>query len=301
MIDEQMNRSYLKNIFFPKTKTLSVFVIIAILCAVDIFAAKKIFARCKRKIFCTMPALLMLTSALISTAAAKEEIIVSAAASLTQAMQAVGKVYEADQKQDVVTFNFAASGALLQQLAHGAPVDVFLSANQAFMDQAAAKGLIREPSRRDFVRNNLVLGVAGHAVANVRRLNDLTLPNVQRIAIGHPDTVPAGRYARQALTAEAIWKVINTKLIICNSVRQVLDYIRRGEVDAGLVYATDARMAGDSVFVATAVSTQDPIVYCLAITTDCRRERAARHFVEFILSSKGQNVLAKFGFQKIEF
>jgi molybdate transport system substrate-binding protein len=245
--------------------------------------------------------LLLLTPALAETVAAKEEIIVSAAASLTQAMQAVGKAYNAEYNQVDVIFNFGASGSLLQQLAHGAPVDLFLSANQAFMDQAAANNLIRKPSRRDFARNILVLAVAGHVVAKVHRLSDLTQPAVERVAVGHPDTVPAGRYARQALTAAGIWTAIEAKLIFCNSVRQVLDYIRRGEVDAGLVYGSDVRMAKSNVFMAAVVPTRDAIVYCLAITGACGREKAAQHFLDFILGSKGQNVLSEFGFQKIGF
>ena len=145
-----------------------------------------------------------------------------------------------------------------------------------------------------------MLAAAGHAAANIHSVSDLTLPVVQRIAIGNPDTVPAGRYARQALTMAGIWEMIEDKLIFGNSVRQVLDYIRRGEVDAGFVYSTDARMVvGSGVVAAAVVPTQNPIVYCLAMTTDSSRKYAAQDFVEFILSPKGQQVLVEFGFQKI--
>jgi len=231
--------------------------------------------------------------------AAKETIIVSAAASLTQAMQAVGKSYGAFQDQTTVAFNFAASGALLQQLAHGAPVDLYISANQAFMDQAEAKGLIIKASRCNFIRNSLVLAAAKHAAGTVKCLNDLTSPAIERIAMGHPNTVPAGRYAREALMGAFLWDAVQPKLVFGNSVRQVLDYLRRGEVDAGLIYATDAHSAGNRIGPAKEVVTQTPVVYCLAITVSSSRKNAAREFVDYILRPEGQKVLAGFGFQKI--
>jgi molybdate transport system substrate-binding protein len=228
-----------------------------------------------------------------------ETIIVSAAASLTQAMQAVGKSYEASQIQVTVTFNFAASGALLQQLSHGAPVDLFISANQAFMDQAEAKELIENSSRCNFIRNSLVLAASLHAVDTVHDLSDLASPAVERIAMGHPDTVPAGRYAREAFMAALLWDAVQPKLVFGNSVRQVLDYLRRGEVDAGLIYATDAYSAGNSIGPTKEVATQTPVVYCLAVIADSSRKKAALQFVDYILGPEGQNVLAGFGFQKI--
>ena len=232
-------------------------------------------------------------------AAAADDIIVSAAASLTQALTAVTKAFEAEQDSVKVTLNFAASGALLQQMESGAPVDVFLSANQSFMNKAAEKNLIRVATRKDFVKNNLVLAVPNEAAGKITTLADVTKKEIERVSIGHPDSVPAGRYAKQALIAANIWDAIQEKLIYGNSVRQVLDYLMRGEVDAGLVYSTDAKLAEEKVTVVEKVATSDPIVYCLAVTASTAKEKTAQSFVDFVLSSKGQDVLAGFGFQKI--
>jgi len=227
-----------------------------------------------------------------------EEIIVSAAASLTNAMEAVGRKFQQLHPDVQVVFNFAASGALLQQMVYGAPVDIFASANQSFMDRAQDQLLIRPATRRDFVRNTLVLAVPAQSKTMIKSLADLADGSTLRIAIGNPDTVPAGRYARQALQRNGLWEALHQRLILATSVRQVLDYLRRGEIDAGLVYRTDVFSAGGDVRSLTAVEKTDPIVYCVAITAMCRHNTAAESFITFLLSDQGQAVLSTFGFER---
>lgn len=227
---------------------------------------------------------------------ADTEIIVSAAASLTNAMTEVGKVFEQEYPDVNIVFNFASSGSLLQQMAHGAPVDVFASANQKFMDDAADKGLILAETRRDFVRNTLVLAVPMDSAKVINGMADLRSDQILWIAIGNPQSVPAGRYAREALQRYHLWKILTDKFVYANSVRQVLDYLRRGEVDAGLLYATDAMIGGKAVKVVAKVEKHQAIIYPIAVAQSTRNFKAATRFVEFVVSVRGQGILSGFGF-----
>jgi len=240
----------------------------------------------------------MLVLLLWCSGAHAEEIIVSAAASLGNAMQAVGDQFQTDHSDTRVIFNFASSGALLQQIAHGAPVDVFASANQAFMDRAAKQKLIRARTRCNFARNTLVLAVPAGSAIGIQDLGDLVSAPQLRISIGDPATVPAGRYARQALQRIDLWGKLRDRLILATSVRQVLDYLRRDEIDAGLVYNTDVRIAGEAVRSIKIVATDDPIVYCIAVTAVSSRPAGGQQFIDYLLSDTGSAVLATFGFER---
>lgn len=233
---------------------------------------------------------------LLPASAAGEDIIVSAAASLTNALTAVGKAFEARHPDVNVVFNFAASGALLQQMIHGAPVDVFASANQHFMDRAADQNLILSETRRNFARNQLVLAAPSASSLTLAALDDLLNPTIQRLAVGSPATVPAGRYTRQVLADAGVWEAMGGKLIYANSVRQVLDYIRREEVDLGAVYATDAHQAGQAVRVVKVLETEVPIVYPIAAVNNGQVKAGALAFIDFSLSPGAMAILARFGF-----
>lgn len=224
------------------------------------------------------------------------EFTVSAAASLTDAFTELATRYEADNPGDRVRLNFAASGVLLQQLDQGAPVDVFASADQQTMDSAEARGLLAADSRRDFTRNTLVLVAPADSDLAVAHLDSLTAPGVGRIAVGNPDFVPAGRYARAALEGAGVWAAVEGKLINTQNVRQALDYVARGEVDAGFVYATDAALMADSLRVLLEVPLAEPVSYPVAVMAAAEDSAAARRFVAFLLSPVGQAILARYGF-----
>ncbi len=236
----------------------------------------------------------------VNTAAA--EITVSAAASLTNAFKDIGQAYEAKYPGGKVLFNFGASGALLQQIAKGAPVDIFASADQETMGQAQQQGLIQEKSRVNFVHNSLVMIVPADSKLNLKSLNDLAQAGVQRIAIGNPASVPVGRYTRQALEAAKLWPMAQEKMISATNVRQALDYVARGEVEAGFVYATDAALVKDKVRVAFAVPLDKVISYPLALTQNNAKTSAhaeeAQRFVSYIHSAEAQAILGKYGFLK---
>ncbi len=233
------------------------------------------------------------------------DITVSAAASLTHALRDVAPLFEAAHPAHKLRFNFGASGGLLAQMARGAPVDVFISADQETMDQAQAQGLVRAAQRRNVASNTLVVVVPTAAgpsssvpkpLAMPTTLNDLARPAFARIAIGLPASVPAGRYAQAALEAAGLWAAIAPKMIGAHHVRQALDYVARAEVDAGFVYATDAALMPGKVKVAFTVPTAKPILYPAAPLAAAPRAAEGMKFVDFLLTPAAQAVLAKHGF-----
>jgi len=235
---------------------------------------------------------------LMPLAAGAQQITVSTAASLADAFKELGPRFEARQPGSTVRFNFAASGVLLQQISQGAPVDVFASADQNTMDQALAQKLIDADSRKNFVTNSLVLVEPGKDGPGLKTLQDLALPVVRKIAIGKPATVPAGRYTQQTLTSANLWTVLGPKLVQADNVRQVLDYVGRGEVDAGFVYRTDAALFGDKVKIVLTPTGHTPVSYPIAVVSDSRQKAMAQNFVAFLFTDAAQQVLAKYGFGK---
>ena len=233
----------------------------------------------------------------LAAPAQAEEIIVSAAASLTNALDVVKKDFEATHPGVTVTANYGASGALLKQMENGAPVDVFASADQKTMDEAAAKGLINPATRRNFVKNGLALVVPADSKLSLKTERDLAQAGVQRIALGNPETVPAGRYAQECLVGAGLWDSLKPKYIFGNTVRQVLDYVVRGEVDAAFVFATDARQAGAKVRVVREADTKAPALYPVAVCSNSKKP-AAKAFADYLLSAEGQRALGSFGFGK---
>lgn len=227
---------------------------------------------------------------------AEQELIVSGAASLTNAFTDIGKKFEAANPGMKVVFNFAGSGALLQQIDKGAPVDIFASADQKTMDQAAEKKLIDPATRRDFVRNGLVL--VAPKESPVKGVKDLAAKEVAKVALGNPDSVPAGRYAKDVLTNEGLWETLTSKYIFGDSVRQVLDYVSRGEVEAGFVFATDAVAAKDKVRVAARMESREPILYPIAVVAASERKDAARRFIDYLSGEEAWTVLSGYGFDR---
>ncbi len=242
--------------------------------------------------------LAVLALALAAGLAQAGELTVSAAASLTNAFKDIAQDYEAQHPGTKVLLNFGASGALLQQMAKGAPVDVFASADQETMDEAGRQGLLAAGERQDFVRNTLVVIVPVDSKLALGRLKDLQQAGVARIAVANPASVPVGRYTRGALDKAGLWSAIEAKAVGTQNVRQSLDYVARGEVDAGFVYATDAAVMKDKVRVAFEVPVDTPILYPIARTAASANAEEARGFVAHVLSPAGQAVLGRYGFQK---
>ncbi|MDR3639786.1 MAG: molybdate ABC transporter substrate-binding protein [Humidesulfovibrio sp.] len=251
-----------------------------------------------RKRLIAIPALVLtLALCLAPSLAAAADLTVSAAASLTDAFKVLKTAFEKANPGTTVITNFGASGALLRQIENGAPVDVFASADQKTMDQAASKSLIVPATRVNFVQNGIVLVQPADSKVLVKSIADLTKPDVKRIAFGNPATVPAGSYTREALINAKLWDVLQAKLVPAESVRQTLDYVTRGEVDAGFVFATDAKIAGAKVRFVQDAATTTKVTYPIAVIATSKNPKA-KAFVDFIAGAEGQKVLQSFGFKK---
>lgn len=243
-----------------------------------------------------MRLLAALALALIAHAAVAQEIVVSAAASLTNAFRDIGKAFEAQHAGAKVTFNFAASDVLITQITKGAPADVFASADQEAMNRGVTANAILPDTRRDFAANALVLVVPAAATPPAA-LADLTQDRFRKISLGSPQTVPAGRYAKEALDAAKLWGPLESRLVFAQNVRQVLDYVARSEAEAGFVYATDAAIMADKVKVAFDVPTSTAVRYPIAVIKDSKHPDLAKAFVAYVGSDAGQQVLRKYGFR----
>lgn len=229
-------------------------------------------------------------------AVSAQQLTVSAAASLTDAFKELGPRFEATRPGSTLRFNFAASGALLQQIVQGAPVDVFASADQATMNRANDQKLIDADTRRDFVTNRLVLIEPAQGGVGIRSLQDLNGPAVRKIAIGKVATVPVGGYTKQVLDGARLWEPLEPKFVQADSVRQVLDYVGRGEVDAGFVYSTDAIVAGDKVKVVATPTGHTPVSYPVAVIADSRHKALARDFATWLAGDEARTVFKRYGF-----
>lgn len=232
----------------------------------------------------------------LSLAAQAQEITVSAAASLQNAMRDIGAAYQAAHPGSKINFNFAASGPLLAQIAQGAPVDVFASADVETMDKAQAQNLIKADSRVVFAANELVLVSPLSKAASLKTLSDLKKPAIVHIAIGTPATVPAGRYAQSALEAQGLWTELAPKFVFAENVRQALNYVGRNEAEAGFVYRTDAMIDKDKVRIDAVVPTAKSVVYPIALVAATKNAAAASDFMAFVTAPPGQAILGKFGF-----
>ncbi|MEW6586738.1 MAG: molybdate ABC transporter substrate-binding protein [Nitrospirota bacterium] len=232
----------------------------------------------------------------------RQELTISAAISLKNAFEEIGKLFEGKYKGVKVIFNFGASGDLVRQIEGGAPVDVFVSAAQKDMDEAEKMGLILPDSRVNFAGNSIVLVIPANSKIRIRTFQDLGLNQTGKIAAGNPKTVPAGRYAEEVFVHFRLLTSIKEKFVYAEHVRQVLDYVARGEVDAGVVYSTDAMIrAKDIRIVATASeNSHRPVIYPAAVVKGTNKESLSKAFVSFLVSEEGRKVLEKHGFKMTE-
>jgi molybdate transport system substrate-binding protein len=234
---------------------------------------------------------------LVAHAAHAGTITVSAAVSLKESLTTIAAAYERDHAEKVV-LNFGATGHLLAQIREGAPVDVFIAASDEQMDQAELQKLVDPATRRVIAGNSLVLIVPGSSRLDISSFADLVRPELKRIAIGQPKTVPAGEYASQALRHLRLDDAVRDRVVYGASVRQVLDYVERGEVDAGIVYATDARQSqGKTRIVATAEAAwHRPIRYVAAVVSTSPNREAAARLLAHLATPAAQKMLSSEGF-----
>lgn len=247
--------------------------------------------------------LLAVALALVASAALPaqaQELLLSVAISLKDATEEVGRQFMAAHPGVRLQYNFGASGDLQKQIEAGAPVDVFISAGQRQVDELSKQNLLRAESRKVFARNVLVLIVPGDSALDLRAPADLLRPQVQRVVIGNPKTVPAGQYAEESLRNLGILETLRPKLVFAENVRQALEYVTRGEVDAGFVYSTDAATRADRVKVVGQPprDSYTPVTYPGAVVAASMQPALAQAFLDLMLSPAGQQVLARYGFQQ---
>jgi molybdate transport system substrate-binding protein len=234
----------------------------------------------------------------ITAAAGAEEIRVAAAISMKEALTDAAEAYK-KTGGDEVQFAFGASGALVAQIRNSRNIDLFVSAAEKQMDDLDAANLIDTKSRRDIAANALVLVVPVGATFVPTQFSQLADPACKKIAIGERRTVPAGAYAITLLTNLKLADAVKGKLVYGDNVRQVLTYVERGEVDAGIVYATDAMESGGQVKVALTADAKDcpRIEYPAAVVAGSAHAAGAQKFLDFLSSEAGQKILAARGFQ----
>jgi molybdate transport system substrate-binding protein len=242
-----------------------------------------------RKLFA---AVLLFGTALFAAAAPPEEILVFAAASLTESMQDLGRAYEAKTGQKV-TFSFGGSSDLARQIQAGAPADVFFSADTAKMDALEKAGLVKAGDRREFLSNALVVVVPADSTAKIASANDLL--NLPKIALADPAAVPVGVYAKKWLTGLGLWEKLEPKILPTLDVRASLAAVESGGVPAAIVYQTDAAIAKKSK-IAFVVKDGPPILYSVAPVSTGKNPSGARAFVEFLEGPMGREEFGKRGF-----
>jgi molybdate transport system substrate-binding protein len=230
----------------------------------------------------------------------KSELTISAAASLNDALKEIKTTFEKKHKNIQLSINLGGTGALQQQIIQGAPVDVFISAAKDKFEDLVQKGLIKREDSNDLLGNQLVL-ITPKSHSAIQSFSDLSDKRVSKIAIGTPETVPAGMYAKQTLQKYKLWDKLSPKLILAKDVRQVLTYVETKSVDAGIVYLTDAKISNKVNIVETASkNTHNPIIYPAGIIKETKHHKEAATFMDFLRSAPAQKTFEKYGFKVLD-
>ncbi len=233
---------------------------------------------------------------LVGAAGAHAELLVAAAASLSDALSEVARAWESSGGEPVA-LDFAASSTLARQIRQGAPTDVFVSADEAQMDRVENAAVILAGSRRNVLANSLVVIVPDDSPMVLRAAADLASSSVRRLALADPAAVPAGVYARKWLEGRHLWSQVAPKVVPLENVRAALAAVDSGNADAGVVYATDARVAKHSrVAFAVAPSEAPVVLYPAAVVATSKQPGVARRFLDFLASPSAQTVFARYGF-----
>lgn len=246
--------------------------------------------------------LLGLLSACGSSAVKNQEasaitLTLSVASSLQDAIQAIGEKYTQQTPNVKLVYNFGSSGSLQQQIEQGAPVDIFISASPKQMNALRDKNLLLADTEKPLLKNQVVL-ITPKQKTGISDFKQLTSDRVGKIAIGDPESVPAGQYAKEVLTTLELYESLKNKLVFAKNVRQVLTYVETGNVDAGIVYVTDAKLSDKVKVIATASDkTHSPIIYPVTVLKDSKNPDAAKAFVQFLFSQPAQDIFENYGFK----
>lgn len=229
------------------------------------------------------------------------ELNVSAALSLTDALKAINTLYMQENDYVTIVANFASSGTLQKQIEQGAPTDVFFSAGVKQMQALQDGGLIINDTRQNLLTNKVVLVVPSDSTLTFTDFTGLLNDNVQMIAISDPGSSPAGDYGKQALQQLGIWEQLQSKLIICTDVRQVLAYVEGNNVQAGILFATDAAISTSVKVAANApAEINAKIIYPIAVIIASQNIQAAKDYIAFLLSDEAKAIFEQYGFVVVD-
>ncbi|TCJ03477.1 molybdate ABC transporter substrate-binding protein [Cytobacillus praedii] len=225
------------------------------------------------------------------------ELTISAAASLEDAMNEMKPLFEQENKNIKIFFNYGGSGSLQKQIIQGAPVDIFFSAAKDQYNELVTKGIIDKTQGKDLLENSLVLIIPKESKNRIKGFKDLTNFENKKLALGTPEAVPAGMYGKQTLENMNIWNQVENHLVFAKDVRQVLTYVETGNVDAGIVYKTDA-LSSDKVEIVEEANkkSHDPIVYPVGIVKGTIHMQAAESFFQFLQKDSAKEIFEKYGF-----
>lgn len=224
---------------------------------------------------------------------------ISAASSLRDSFEELKNLYVNDNKNVTIIYNFGSSGTLQKQIEQGAEVDIFISAATKQMNVLKSENLILNDTLVTLLENNVVLIVPSDSELNISDFKDLTGEKVEKIAFGEPISVPAGQYAEEVLNNEEVLDSINkdNKPVYAKDVKEVLTWVESGNVDAGLVYGSDARMSDKVKEIVTAEEgSHSPVEYPAAVIAESKNQEEANKFLDFLCSDKAKEVFEKYGF-----
>ncbi len=228
----------------------------------------------------------------------KGELVIFAASSLSDAFLELKEKFELQNPEVNIYINFASSGKLQIQIEQGAPADIFASAGIKQMNALTEKGFMANPTNY-FAKNRLVVIGPKDSQLKLNDLKDFLQEEIDEIGLGDPQTTPVGQYSADAINNLDLWESLQSKLIYGNNVRQVLQYVERGEVGLGFVYATDAAISEQvKVLYTIPEKSHNAILYPIGITKGSENIGLAAKFTEWVLSDVGQTILARYGFEK---
>ena len=208
-----------------------------------------------------------------------KEIYVLAAASLTDVLTELANNYKKETSTEII-FSFASSGALQAQIEASAPADIFFSAAQKQMNALEEKGLIDSETRKDLLENKVVLISPKNSNLNIKSFTDITNSNVKKLGLGEPKSVPVGQYSEEILSNLSILDIAKEKAVYGSDVRNVLDWVETAEVDCGIVYATDAKIAKNINIIAEAPEgTHKKVIYPISIIKSSQNKEEAKKFI----------------------
>lgn len=229
-----------------------------------------------------------------------KEIYVLAAASLTDVLTELANNYKKETSTEII-FSFASSGALQAQIEASAPADIFFSAAQKQMNALEEKGLIDSETRKDLLENKVVLISPKNSNLNIKSFTDITNSNVKKLGLGEPKSVPVGQYSEEILSNLSILDIAKEKAVYGSDVRNVLDWVETAEVDCGIVYATDAKIAKNINIIAEAPEgTHKKVIYPISIVKSSQNKEEAKKFIEYISTDKSKEIFQNYGFTVVK-